>query len=139
MDSVSRIVGGQKLVASKKSLAPRLQTQWSLGMTLVKLLRFLQEREFVPLGSTAPRKVDVRVIAATNRDLAAAVKEGAFREDFFYRLNVFAIEVPPLRGRSEDLLPLAERFLEQKGVPQSRLSPAARDQLRKRAWPGNVR
>jgi DNA-binding NtrC family response regulator len=107
--------------------------------TQVKLLRFLQEREFVPLGSTAPRKVDVRVIAATNRDLAAAVKEGAFREDFFYRLNVFAIEVPPLRGRSEDLLPLSERFLEQKGVPQSRLSPAARDQLRKRAWPGNVR
>jgi DNA-binding NtrC family response regulator len=83
--------------------------------------------------------VDVRVIAATNRDLAAAVKEGAFREDFFYRLNVFAIEVPPLRGRGEDLLPLAERFLEQKGVPPSRLSPAARDQLRKRAWPGNVR
>ncbi|HEX9577503.1 MAG TPA: sigma-54 dependent transcriptional regulator, partial [Myxococcales bacterium] len=107
--------------------------------TQVKLLRFLQEREFVPLGSTASRKVDVRVIAATNRDLAAAVKEGAFREDFFYRLNVFAIEVPPLRGRGEDLLPLAERFLEQKGVPQSRLSPAARDQLRKRAWPGNVR
>jgi DNA-binding NtrC family response regulator len=107
--------------------------------TQVKLLRFLQEREFVPLGSTASRKVDVRVIAATNRDLAAAVKEGAFREDFFYRLNVFAIEVPPLRGRGEDLLPLAERFLEQKGVPPSRLSPAARDQLRKRAWPGNVR
>jgi transcriptional regulator with PAS, ATPase and Fis domain len=107
--------------------------------TQVKLLRFLQEREFVPLGSTEPRKVDVRVVAATNRDLSAAVKEGAFREDFFYRLNVFAIELPPLRERPEDLMPLAERFLEGKGVPPARLSADAREQLRRRSWPGNVR
>ncbi|HUJ25819.1 MAG TPA: sigma-54 dependent transcriptional regulator [Myxococcales bacterium] len=107
--------------------------------TQVKLLRFLQEREFVSLGSTTPRKVDVRVIAATNRDLGAAVKEGAFREDFFYRLNVFAIELPPLRDRPEDLLPLAEKFLESKGVPGSRLSAEAHEQLRRRTWPGNVR
>ena len=107
--------------------------------TQVKLLRFLQEREFVPLGSTTPRKVDVRVIAATNRDLGAAVKEGAFREDFFYRLNVFAIEMPALRERPEDLAPLAEKFLEGKGLPASRLSAEAREQLRRRTWPGNVR
>ncbi len=107
--------------------------------TQVKLLRFLQEREFVPLGSSQARKVEVRVIAATNRDLAAAVKEGAFREDFFYRLNVFAIETPPLRERPEDLVPLAERYLEGKGLPPSRLSAEGREQLRRRTWPGNVR
>jgi two-component system response regulator HydG len=107
--------------------------------TQVKLLRFLQSREFVPLGSSAPRKVDVRVIAATNRDLAAAVKEGVFREDFFYRLNVFAIEVAPLRQRPEDVIPLAEAFLLRRGVPPSKLGEKAREQLLHRPFPGNVR
>jgi DNA-binding NtrC family response regulator len=107
--------------------------------TQVKLLRFLQEREFVPVGSTQTRKVDVRVVAATNRDLDDAVKAGTFREDFYYRLNVFAIHLPPLRDRREDILPLADRFLSSRGVPPSRLSPAARDRLRDHAWPGNVR
>jgi DNA-binding NtrC family response regulator len=107
--------------------------------TQVKLLRFLQSREFVPLGSSAARKVDVRVIAATNRDLAAAVKEGAFREDFFYRLNVFAIEVAPLRKRPEDVIPLAEAFLRRHGVPPSKLGEKAREQLLHRPFPGNVR
>jgi len=107
--------------------------------TQVKLLRFLQEREFVPVGSTQTRKVDVRVVAATNRDLDHAVKAGTFREDFYYRLNVFAIHLPPLRDRREDILPLADRFLSSRGVPPSRLSAAARDRLHDHAWPGNVR
>ncbi len=107
--------------------------------TQVKLLRFLQEREFVPVGSTQARKVDVRVVAATNRDLEAAVKAGTFRQDFYYRLNVFAVHVPPLRDRREDIPPLAERFLSSRGVPPSRLSAAARDRLQDHAWPGNVR
>ena len=107
--------------------------------TQVKLLRFLQEREFVPVGSTQTRKVDVRVVAATNRDLDDAVKAGTFREDFYYRLNVFAIHLPPLRDRREDILPLADRFLSSRGVPPSRLSAAARDRLHDHAWPGNVR
>ncbi|HYV45580.1 MAG TPA: sigma-54 dependent transcriptional regulator [Myxococcaceae bacterium] len=107
--------------------------------TQVKLLRFLQEREFVPVGSTQTRKVDVRVIAATNRDLEAAVKAGTFREDFFYRLNVFALAVPPLRERPEDVLPLAAAFLATRGVPESKLGPDARARIMAHAWPGNVR
>ncbi len=107
--------------------------------TQVKLLRFLQERTFVPLGATEARSVDVRVISATNRDLAAAVKAGAFREDFLYRLNVFEIAVPPLRARREDVLPLAARFLSSRGIPAERLSAPARDRLLAHAWPGNVR
>ena len=107
--------------------------------TQVKLLRFLQEKTFVPLGATAPRAVDVRVISATNRELDEAVKSGQFREDFYYRLNVFAIRVPPLRERREDILPIADRFLAGRGLPAEKLSPTARDRLRMRSWPGNVR
>jgi two-component system response regulator HydG len=107
--------------------------------TQVKLLRFLQEKTFVPLGATAPRTVDIRVVSATNRDLEEAVKAGQFREDFFYRLNVFAIQVPPLRERREDILPIADRFLAARGLPAEKLSRAGREQLRSRAWPGNVR
>jgi two-component system response regulator HydG len=109
------------------------------GATQVKLLRFLQEHEFAPLGSAAPRKVDVRVIAATNRDLAAAVREGAFREDFYYRLNVFAIKMPPLRDRREEVIPLAEAFLSKRGVPPAKLGSPAREELLRRPFPGNVR
>jgi two-component system response regulator HydG len=107
--------------------------------TQVKLLRFLQEKTFVPLGATAPRTVDIRVVSATNRDLDEAVKAGQFREDFYYRLNVFAIRVPPLRERREDILPIAERFLAARGLPAGKLSVDAREQLRSRSWPGNVR
>jgi transcriptional regulator with PAS, ATPase and Fis domain len=107
--------------------------------TQVKLLRFLQEREFVPLGSTQPRKVDVRVVAATNRDLVAAVREGRFREDFYYRLNVFSIEVPPLRERKEDIVPMARAFLSKKGLPAAKLSKEAEARLMGYGWPGNVR
>ncbi len=107
--------------------------------TQVKLLRFLQERQFVPLGATETRRADVRVVAATNRDLDAAVAEGAFREDLFYRLNVFAVRVPPLRERREDVLPIAEQFLAGRGLPAGKLSGAARERLALQAWPGNVR
>jgi two-component system response regulator HydG len=107
--------------------------------TQVKLLRFLQEKTFVPLGATGQRTVDVRVISATNRDLDEAVRSGQFREDFYYRLNVFAIRVPPLRERREDILPIADRFLASRGVPAEKLSQGARERLRMRAWPGNVR
>jgi two-component system response regulator HydG len=107
--------------------------------TQVKLLRFLQDHELVPVGSTRPTRVDVRVIAATNSDLDAALKSGAFREDLYYRLNVFSIIVPPLRDRRDDVLPLAEQFLASRGVPAARLSQSAREDLLRRAWPGNVR
>jgi DNA-binding NtrC family response regulator len=107
--------------------------------TQVKLLRFLQDRTFVPVGATAPRSVEVRVVSATNRDLDEAVRSGAFREDFFYRLNVFAIRVPPLRERREDVEPIATRFLAARGLPPEKLAPAALEALVAHDWPGNVR
>ena len=79
--------------------------------TQAKLLRVIQERDFTPLGDTTRRQVDVRIIAATNVDLKQAVDEGAFREDLFYRLNVISINLPPLRDRREDILPLAQHFI----------------------------
>jgi DNA-binding NtrC family response regulator len=78
-------------------------------------------------------------VAATHRDLAEAVKDGRFREDFLYRLDVFSIVVPPLRDRPEDIAPLAERFLAGRGLPPEKLSAGARDRLLGHAWPGNVR
>jgi DNA-binding NtrC family response regulator len=107
--------------------------------TQVKLLRFLQDRTYVPLGAIAERSVDARVIAATNADLEAAVRAGRFREDLWYRLDVFTIRVPPLRDRRDDVAPLALRFLASRGVPAEALSPAARDRLLAHPWPGNVR
>ena len=107
--------------------------------TQVKLLRFLQDRVYVPLGSTTERTASVRVIAATNRDLKAAVAGGTFREDLYYRLNVFSIVVPPLRERGEDVVPLAISFLAARGIPEERLSATARTRLEQHTWPGNVR
>jgi DNA-binding NtrC family response regulator len=107
--------------------------------TQVKLLRFLQERTFVPLGSTEQRTVDARVISATNRDLDAAVRDGSFREDFYYRLNVFTIRVPPLRARPEDVSRITARFLASRGWPTEKVSAGARDRLLSHSWPGNVR
>ena len=109
----------------------------------VKLLRVLQEQTIRPVGSTTPVKIDIRVIAATNRDLAAQVAQRAFREDLFYRLNGIVIELPPLRVRTEDVIPLAVRFLHAfadrlgKDVPS--LSPEAVALLLRHPWPGNVR
>jgi DNA-binding NtrC family response regulator len=107
--------------------------------TQVKLLRFLQQREVVRLGSTEARKVDVRVVAATNRDLEEARREGRFREDFYYRLSVFPIQVPPLRDRVEDVPELVARFLETRGQAPTRLEPEAAAALVRYRWPGNVR
>jgi DNA-binding NtrC family response regulator/HAMP domain-containing protein len=109
----------------------------------VELLRVLEDKRVTRLGGTQPVAVDFRVIAATNRDLRALVKEGAFREDLFWRLNVFAIELPPLRERPDDVPALAEHFLARLGEAMSRrdlrLAPDALEALRAYAWPGNVR
>ena len=108
-----------------------------------KLLRVLQERELERVGDTRTRKVDVRVIAATNRDLRAEIDAGRFRQDLFYRLGVFPIELPPLRQRREDIGKLATHLLAQvarrAGQPTPRLSQAALAQLERYDWPGNVR
>lgn len=108
-----------------------------------KLLRVLQEREVRPLGASKPERVDVRVIVATNRDLEALLKQGGFREDLYYRLNVIQIHIPPLRGRTEDLLVLAEHFLgraaERSGKGLKGFSEATKKLLLTYHWPGNVR
>jgi DNA-binding NtrC family response regulator len=109
----------------------------------VKLLRALQEGEVDPVGSKRPVKVDVRIISATNRDLADLTREGQFREDLYYRLNVFPIVIPPLRGRQEDVPALArhfiERFAAEENKPVAGLSPEAAELLERFDWPGNVR
>ncbi len=109
----------------------------------VKLLRVLQEKELERVGGTSTVKIDVRIITATNRDLAELIKENKFREDIFYRLNTFPIAVPPLRERKTDILLLAEFFLEkfnrENGKNIRRISTAAIDMLMSYHWPGNVR
>lgn len=108
-----------------------------------KVLRTLQEKEVHPLGSPAPLPVDVRIVASTNRDLAALMQAGRFREDLYYRLNVVTIRVPPLRERPEDLLPLIAHFMELHGRRLGRhdreLAPEALALMREYGWPGNVR
>ncbi len=109
-----------------------------------KLLRVLQEQEIRPLGATGSQTVDVRVVAATNRDLEDMLSEGSFREDLYYRLNVIQLDIPPLRRRPEDILPLAEHFLREasaKQAPPRQLSLSADVQqaLLAYRWPGNVR
>jgi transcriptional regulator with GAF, ATPase, and Fis domain len=109
----------------------------------VKLLRFLQERVIERLGSTQQIKVDVRIIAATNRDLEKAVKDGTFREDLFYRLNVFPIVVPPLRERIEDIPALVWEFVDEYsrlfGKTIESISKDSMRELETYSWPGNVR
>jgi DNA-binding NtrC family response regulator len=109
----------------------------------VKLLRVLQEREFERLGSNRTRQIDVRVIAATNADLRAALEHGAFREDLYYRLNVVPINVPPLRERKEDIPALVEHFIRKYAAefssPVKGISEEALEVLRRYHWPGNVR
>ncbi len=108
-----------------------------------KFLRVLQEREFQRLGGSRVQKTDVRVIAATNRDIAAALASGQFREDLYYRLKVFEIALPKLSERREDILPLAEAFVDEigrtVGRPCAGISKEARDALLSYGWPGNVR
>jgi formate hydrogenlyase transcriptional activator len=111
--------------------------------TQVALLRVLQEREFERVGGQHAVRVDVRVIAATNRDLTEAVADGAFRQDLFYRLNVFPLEVPPLRERQEDIAVLVEYFIDRyarkAGKTIRRVSKRTLDRLKSYPWPGNVR
>jgi len=118
--------------------------------TQIKLLRVIQEKEFTPLGSTDPMKVDVRILAATNADIHQFVKEGKFREDLYYRLNVINIALPPLRERKEDIPPLVDyfftyycrenaKFLDSSGRSLLRFLPEATQVLMEHSWPGNVR
>jgi two-component system nitrogen regulation response regulator GlnG len=109
----------------------------------VKLLRALEQREILPVGGTAPRALNVRIIAATNKSLPDLVSSGAFREDLYFRLGVFQIHLPPLRDRQEDIQVLAEYFLRQIPPPRQgatwQLAPDTGTALRSRPWPGNVR
>jgi transcriptional regulator with PAS, ATPase and Fis domain len=116
----------------------------TMGMdTQAKILRVLQDRRFMHLGGVQEIQVDVRIIAATNVDLKQAVREGKFREDLFYRLNVIAIELPPLRSRREDIPLLSAHFLkrysDENGLPLRTLTPDAMRALVDYEWPGNVR
>ncbi|HEU4383836.1 MAG TPA: sigma-54 dependent transcriptional regulator [Anaeromyxobacteraceae bacterium] len=126
--------GGTVFLDEIGEISPALQA---------KLLRFLQEKRFERIGETRTRSADVRVVAASNRDLDADVKTGRFREDLLYRLNVMEIVVPPLRERPEDILPLARGFVEffsrQPARPPPEISPAAEKLLLAYPWPGNVR
>jgi transcriptional regulator with PAS, ATPase and Fis domain len=108
-----------------------------------KLLRVLQEREFERLGGTKTLKVDVRLVAATNRNLRAALEQGTFREDLYYRLNVLPIDIPPLRDHKEDIPDLVAHFIArfggESGKPIRGITPAALQHLMSFHWPGNVR
>jgi two-component system response regulator HydG len=115
-----------------------------LSLTLqAKILRVLQTREFEPLGSIRTVKVDVRIIAATNQNLENMVRQGRFRDDLYYRLNVFPLVLPPLRERLEDLAPLVDcflkRFREKNRRQVASIAPAALEILRRYPWPGNIR
>jgi two-component system response regulator HupR/HoxA len=109
----------------------------------VKLLRIIQEGTFIPVGGTETRKVDVRILAATNRDLKEMVEKGTFREDLYYRINVINIRVPPLRDRKEDIPLLVEFFLEkcaqEKGIKKKVMTKRALEKLYDFPWPGNIR
>lgn len=125
---------GTLLLDEIGEMDPRLQS---------KLLRALQEREVDRLGGTGPVRVDVRILAATNRDLVMEVARGQFREDLYFRLNVIELRIPPLRERRLDILPLAAhfatRYARANGVPERALSPATEALLLAHSWPGNVR
>jgi len=126
--------GGTLLLDEISEMAPALQA---------KLLRVLQEREVEPVGGKKVVHLDLRVIATTNRDLVAEVQAGRFREDLYYRLHVIPIELPPLRRRPADVVPLARRFLadatETHGWPAATFSAAAEAKIAAHSWPGNVR
>jgi two-component system nitrogen regulation response regulator GlnG len=107
-----------------------------------RLLRVLQQGEFLSIGGRTPIKADVRIVAATHRDLRGLIRQGLFREDLFYRLNVVPIRLPPLRERTEDIPALVRHFVaaaERDGLQGKTIEPAALDRLKSHSWPGNVR
>jgi transcriptional regulator with GAF, ATPase, and Fis domain len=130
---IEQAAGGVLFLDEVAEMSPSVQA---------KFLRVLQEREFQRLGGSRVQKADVRVIAATNRDITAALASGQFREDLYYRLKVFEIALPPLRERKDDILLLAESFIQEigpKAGPCAGISKEARDALLAYSWPGNVR
>jgi transcriptional regulator with PAS, ATPase and Fis domain len=130
---IEQATGGVLFLDEVAEMSPSVQA---------KFLRVLQEREFQRLGGSRVQKADVRVIAATNRDITVALASGQFREDLYYRLKVFEIALPPLRERKEDILLLAESFIQEIGPNVGAcagISKEARDALLAYSWPGNVR
>jgi transcriptional regulator with PAS, ATPase and Fis domain len=131
---IEQASGGVLFLDEVGEMAPTVQA---------KMLRVLEEREFQRLGATRATRADIRVVAATNRDLHAAMRRGEFREDLYYRLGVFEIALPPLRHRPDDILELAEAFLQEIGAtvgrPAAGIDAEARAQLLAYGWPGNVR
>lgn len=132
---IEQAAGGTLFLDEVGEMSPAVQA---------KFLRVLEEREFQRLGGTGQRQANVRVIAATNRDLRGAIANGEFREDLYYRLHVFAIHLPPLRERPEDILTLVEHFVKELGPvvvgrPAAGISREARQKLLAYSWPGNVR
>ena len=131
---VGKAEGGTLLLDEIADLPPALQP---------KLLRFIQSQEYERVGDPKTRRADVRLLAATNQNLEAAVEEGRFREDLFYRINVIEVELPPLRERPEDILPMAQQFLTffagKYDRPARAFTDEAAKQLRRYGWPGNVR
>jgi transcriptional regulator with PAS, ATPase and Fis domain len=131
---IEQAAGGTLFLDEVAEMSPAAQA---------KFLRVLQEREFQRLGGTRVLRADVRVVAATNRDLQRSMANGQFREDLYYRLNVFAIRLPPLRDRRDDILPISESFLAEVGRnlgrPPGGISRDARKILMEYSWPGNVR
>jgi transcriptional regulator with PAS, ATPase and Fis domain len=126
--------GGTLFLDEVAEMSPSMQ---------VKLLRVIQEGTFNRVGSATPMQVDIRIIAATNKDLYEQVRQGRFREDLYYRLNVVHIHIPPLRERREDILVLAQHFLDRyktmRGTPNLKFSKDTRKVLENYHWPGNVR
>ena len=126
--------GGTLLLDEVSEMEPRLQA---------KLLRAIQEREIDRVGGTRPVRVDIRLVATSNRDLERAVAEGAFREDLLFRLGVLTLQLPPLRERPQDVVALARHLAAKlarlNGLPERPLSPAALDRLASQPWRGNVR
>src|SRR5258707_6292947 len=126
--------GGTLLLDEISEMHPRLQA---------KLLRAIQEREIDRVGGTQPIKIDIRLIATSNRDLEEEVRKGGFREDLYFRLNVVNLRIPPLRERPQDIAPLAEHFAKKysaaNGVEYGGMSAVLREMLRRHAWRGNVR
>lgn len=122
--------GGSFFLDEIADISPALQA---------KLLRVIQNKEIIRLGDTESKKIDVRIITATNKDLKQMIKEGTFREDLYYRLNVFAITIPPLRERKGDIPLLADHFLKKYGDGEMRFDKGALAKLETYSWPGNVR